>query len=190
MIFKMLKVTRSKWVDNVLKGSRAFTCFVKSSGRSTISTRAFRRRLNASADVLADTLKFGCHCRAGRKEDGSRSLGRSSDIVHYGAGNGREIEKSKRVERARGVCKRRTENRASRYTGERDSWLWSDQNWPLFVTSSYLAGHFRTRDYVHTTSHIRPTDIFNARNFHRACIYIAGMSDLPTRLRSRKMLAR
>jgi len=29
---------------------------------------------------------------ARRKEDGSRSLGRSSDTVHYGAGNGREIE--------------------------------------------------------------------------------------------------
>ena len=43
-------------------------------------------------DIFADTLKFGSYCRAQRKEDGSRSLGRSSDIVHYGAGNGREIE--------------------------------------------------------------------------------------------------
>lgn len=55
--------------------------------------RAFGRQLNVSfADILADTLKFGSHCRARRKEDGSRSLGRSSDTVHYGAGNGREIE--------------------------------------------------------------------------------------------------
>ena len=61
--------------------------------RSTVTRRAFRRQLNVSfADIFVDTLKFGSYCRARRKEDGSRSLGRSSDIVHYGAANGREIE--------------------------------------------------------------------------------------------------
>lgn len=61
--------------------------------RSTATRRTFRRQLNVSfADIFADTLKFGSHCRARRKEDGSRSLGRSSDTVHYGVGNGREIE--------------------------------------------------------------------------------------------------
>lgn len=65
----------------------------ESSGRSTATTRAFRRQSKVSfANILADTLKFGSHCRVRRKEDGSRSLGRSSDTVHYGAGNGREIE--------------------------------------------------------------------------------------------------
>lgn len=94
--------------------------------------------------------------------------------MHYGAGNGREIEKPKRVERARGARKRRIENER-RGT---DSWLWSAQNWPLFVTSGYLAGHFRTREYVHTVPHIRPTtDIFNARNFHRAYRRRARLTD-------------
>lgn len=75
------------------KGRIASIHVSQESGRSTATTRAFRRQLNVSfADILADTLKFGSHCRARRKEDGSRSLGRSSDIVHYGAGNGREIE--------------------------------------------------------------------------------------------------
>ncbi|KYN04166.1 hypothetical protein ALC62_04931 [Cyphomyrmex costatus] len=84
----MLKISQEGHTANI-------HVFQKSSGnrRSTATRSTFRRQLNVSfADIFADTLKFGSHCRVRRKEDGSRSLGRSSDTVHYSAGNGREIE--------------------------------------------------------------------------------------------------
>ena len=75
------------------------------------------------------------------KEDGSRSLGRSSDTVYYDgsvptqrSGEEKEREREGRGKRADSCI----------YTW-RDSRLWRDQNRPLFVTSGYLAGHFRTR---------------------------------------------
>lgn len=77
------------------------------------------------------------------KEDGSRSLGRSSDTsVYYGGlaaasqrGWGKREERRERGERRERFL----------YTRARDARLWRNQNRPLFVTSGYLAGHFRTR---------------------------------------------
>lgn len=72
------------------------------------------------------------------KEDGSRSLGRSSDTVYYDGSVPTVGE-----EKERGRDARRKESDSCIHG--RDSRLWRDQNRPLFVTSGYLAGHFRTR---------------------------------------------
>jgi len=141
---------------------RAFTCLQESSGhRSTATTRAFRRQLNVSfADILADTLKFGSHCRARRKEDGSRSLGRSSDTVHYGAGNGREIE----VEESRKSRGTQNRKRAFRIPGETpDFGRTRTSHCSLRVAISL---DISVPEYMHTLRYGLP-DIFNARNFHR-----------------------
>lgn len=101
--------------------------------------RGFRRRAYAAfSQTLLNLRPIVMH---NEKEDGSRSLGRSSDTVYYDgsvptqrSGEEKEREREGRGKRADSCI----------YTW-RDSRLWRDQNRPLFVTSGYLAGHFRTR---------------------------------------------
>lgn len=56
--------------------------------------------------ILADTLKFASHCgRKDEKEDGSRSLGRSSDTVYYGGSTIGGMTRGKDRERWKGKGK-------------------------------------------------------------------------------------
>lgn len=151
----------------------------KSSGRSTATTRVFRRQLNVSfADILADTLKFGSHCRARRKEDGSRSLGRSSDTVHYGASNGREIE----VEESRKSHGVPVEQGAGRSV-YRERLLTSVKPEPAIVRYEWLSRW--TFPYPNTC--IRFATAYQIFSMLEISIeYIARVSDLPARLRLRE----
>lgn len=83
-------------------------------------------------------------------------------------------------EKSRGIGRWTKNERPYRVPG--DSRLRSDQREPLFVTSGYLVGHFRTRVYVGRFA-LRPTRYFRRSKFPSDHI---AVSDLPTRLRSRK----
>ena len=95
--------------------------------------RAFRRQVYAAlSQTLLNLRPIVVH---NEKEDGSRSLGRSSDTTYY--------DGSARARRKRDSQIPVERESQPVYTGG-DARLWRNQNRPLFVTSGYLAGHFRT----------------------------------------------